>query len=1059
MADRIDPDTIATDGAPAPEEQPTAEAAEAPTEQAAAEPATGATEDDEDDEATAATALAAAESNPGPERDPADDRTPAPESEPDLPRFGAQFSSPEPTTVTARPRRRATRPALAADPDSVPAPPPAAPPVPAFITFVAPEPDAAPPRRRSRRPAESPAEPEEAVQPAAEADDREAEPARPRGRGRGRRRAAEEAVAEPVEAEDTDVPEVEADVEADVEDRDLEDADDRDDEDGGSPGSRRRRRGRRGRGRGRTEDSGDAETDAEAETDADEDIEAPVAGTADTDEESEDTSDTEGDDSDDETDDDSADAGQGSSTRRRRRRRRRGSSGEGAAEDAPDDDDRPERAGRNGRTSSDDDVRGVAGSTRLEAKRQRRREGRDGGRRRAPILSESEFLARREAVDRAMVIRQQGERTQIAVLEDDVLVEHYVTQTQATSFAGNVYLGRVQNVLPSMEAAFVDIGKGRNAVLYAGEVNWDAAGLSGKSRSIETALKSGDKVLVQVTKDPIGHKGARLTQQINLPGRFLVYVPGGSMTGISRKLPDKERTRLKDVLKKIVPDDAGVIIRTAAEGASEEELTRDVARLQAQWEVIQTKAASTSNAPTLLYGEPDLAIRVIRDVFNEDFKRLVVQGDDAWDTVEAYVAHVSPELSERLQRYAGTGDVFRDLRIDEQLMKALDRKVWLPSGGSLVIDRTEAMTVVDVNTGKFVGSGGNLEQTVTRNNIEAAEEIVRQLRLRDIGGIIVIDFIDMVLESNRDLVLRRLTECLGRDRTKHQVAEVTSLGLVQMTRKRVGQGLLEVFSEPCEHCRGRGVLVHLDPVEDKKRSGGNGNGNGSGSGGGHSGGGRNRDQRGGDQGPAKDTGTGRADQPRPDAAETVETPAEQPVDLEVTEPAEQGSSEGRGGRRSRGRRGRGQSGEARAAEDAAVLAAVGDDQDTEQAPVEQVAVEQVAVEEAPADEVVVDEAVADQPVVEQSDAEVPDVEAPDVEVPAAAEQPTPDTVLAAALTGAPEAPVAAPVEETAAEPAAEVAPPAVVAPQAVAEPVTEDAAPVARPRRRRAASRPAGPPA
>ncbi|MBW8767456.1 MAG: Rne/Rng family ribonuclease, partial [Geodermatophilales bacterium] len=524
-------------------------------------------------------------------------------------------------------------------------------------------------------------------------------------------------------------------------------------------------------------------------------------------------------------DTDTDEAETGSSTRRRRRRRRRGTSnGEDRSEDS-DDDDRPERAGRNGRTTSDDDVRGVTGSTRLEAKRQRRRDGRDTGRRRTPILTEAEFLARRESVDRKMVIRQRGERTQIAVLEDDVLVEHYVTQAQATSFAGNVYLGRVQNVLPSMEAAFVDIGKGRNAVLYAGEVNWDAAGLSGKQRSIEQALKSGDKVLVQVTKDPIGHKGARLTQQINLPGRFLVYVPGGSMTGISRKLPDTERQRLKDILKKIVPEDAGVIIRTAAEGASEEELTRDVNRLKAQWEVIEKKAETSSNAPTLLYGEPDLAIRVIRDVFNEDFKELVVQGDDAWDTVEAYVAHVSPELSGRLTRHTGEGDVFHDLRIDEQMAKALDRKVWLPSGGSLVIDRTEAMTVVDVNTGKFTGSGGNLEQTVTRNNMEAAEEIVRQLRLRDIGGIIVIDFIDMVLESNRDLVLRRLTECLGRDRTKHQVAEVTSLGLVQMTRKRVGQGLLEVFSEPCEHCRGRGVIVHTDPVDEKRRGGGSGNGN------------------------------------------------------------------------------------------------------------------------------------------------------------------------------------------------------------------------------------------
>src|SRR5690348_4018675 len=444
-----------------------------------------------------------------------------------------------------------------------------------------------------------------------------------------------------------------------------------------------------------------------------------------------------------------------------------------------------------------------------------------------------------------MVIRQRGDRTQIAVLEDDVLVEHYVTQAQATSFAGNVYLGRVQNVLPSMEAAFVDIGKGRNAVLYAGEVNWDAAGLSGKQRSIEQALKSGDKVLVQVTKDPIGHKGARLTQQTNLPGRCLRHVPGGSMTGISRKLPDTERTRLKDILKKIVPEDAGVIIRTAAEGASEEELTRDVNRLKAQWEVIEKKVETATSAPSLLYGEPDLAIRVIRDVFNEDFKELVVDGDDAWDTVEAYVAHVSPELSGRLSRYTGTADVFSDLRIDEQLAKALDRKVWLPSGGSLVIDRTEAMTVIDVNTGKFTGSGGNLEQTVTRNNMEAAEEIVRQLRLRDIGGIIVIDFIDMVLESNRDLVLRRLTECLGRDRTKHQVAEVTSLGLVQMTRKRVGQGLLEVFSEPCEHCRGRGVIVSTDPVDEKRRSGGSGGGNGNGNGHGTGGGSGGSNRRGG----------------------------------------------------------------------------------------------------------------------------------------------------------------------------------------------------------------------
>ncbi|MCU1613992.1 MAG: ribonuclease, Rne/Rng family, partial [Frankiales bacterium] len=735
-----------------------------------------------------------------PAEEPADEEPPSAFSP-----FGAQFSSPEPTAVVARPRRRATRPAAAADPGSA-EPAPVAPAGPAFIAFVAP-PEAGPePRRRARRGPESPDVEDTGASVAVE-DDEVTEASRPR-RNRSRRRPATEDQ-NPAQAADDAAEEPIDDAAGDT-----DPADDDDREDGAPSGSRRRRRGRRGRGRGRTgEDAGDGADDADEQADGDdvdEDAE-DVASSADDNDENDETDEVEG----------------GSSTRRRRRRRRR--TGEDRGEDA-DDDDRPERAGRGGRLSSDDDVRGISGSTRLEAKRQRRRDGRDTGRRRAPILTEAEFLARREAVDRAMVIRQRGERTQIAVLEDDVLVEHYVTQAQATSFAGNVYLGRVQNVLPSMEAAFVDIGKGRNAVLYAGEVNWETAGLSGKQRSIEQALKSGDKVLVQVTKDPIGHKGARLTQQINLPGRFLVYVPGGSMTGISRNLPDTERQRLKDILKKIVPEDAGVIIRTAAEGASEEELTRDVARLQAQWDVIQKKAETTSNAPTLLYGEPDLAIRVIRDVFNEDFKELVVQGDDAWDTVEAYVAHVSPELSGRLTRYTGEGDVFRDKRIDEQLAKALDRKVWLPSGGSLVIDRTEAMTVVDVNTGKFTGSGGNLEQTVTRNNIEAAEEIVRQLRLRDVGGIIVIDFIDMVLESNRDLVLRRLTECLGRDRTKHQVAEVTSLGLVQMTRKRVGQGLLEVFSEPCEHCRGRGVIVHTDPVDERRR-GGNGQGGGSAQGG------------------------------------------------------------------------------------------------------------------------------------------------------------------------------------------------------------------------------------
>jgi ribonuclease E len=467
---------------------------------------------------------------------------------------------------------------------------------------------------------------------------------------------------------------------------------------------------------------------------------------------------------------------------------------------------------------SRDEVQGVTGSTRLEAKRQRRRDGREQRRTRPPILSESEFLARREAVDRVMVVRQKGDRTQIAVLEDGVLVEHYVTRASSATMVGSVYLGRVQNVLPSMEAAFVDIGRGRNAVLYAGEVNWDATGLEGRTRTIEQALRSGDAVLVQVTKDPIGTKGARLTSHIALSGRHLVYVPHGNASGISRKLSDVERKRLRDVLKHLVPDGAGVIVRTAAEGASEDELARDVKRLQAQWEDIQARSGEV-NAPALLYQEPDLVIRVVRDLFNEDFGELIIQGTDAYEIVEPYLQHVSPDLVPRLRRHTGTGDVFHEMRIDEQILKGLDRRVYLPSGGHLVIDRTEAMTVIDVNTGKYTGAGGNLEETVTRNNLEAAEEIVRQLRLRDLGGIVVIDFIDMVLESNRDLVLRRLTECLGRDRTKHQVTEITSLGLVQMTRKRVGQGLLEAFSEPCEVCKGRGLIIHSEPVTDKRAGG------------------------------------------------------------------------------------------------------------------------------------------------------------------------------------------------------------------------------------------------
>jgi ribonuclease E len=512
------------------------------------------------------------------------------------------------------------------------------------------------------------------------------------------------------------------------------------------------------------------------------------------------------------------------------------------------------RAGENGRTEANDpantvvrvrtprepelitEPQKVKGSTRLEAKKQRRRDGRDAGRRR-PVITEAEFLARRESVDRQMVVRSKGGRIQIGVLEDKVLVEHYVARSQEASLIGNVYLGRVQNVLPSMEAAFVDIGRGRNAVLYSGEVDWDAVETGNQPRRIELALKAGDRVLVQVTKDPVGHKGARLTSQISLPGRYLVYVPNGSMNGISRKLPDTERSRLKKILKEVLPESAGVIVRTAAEGATEEQLTLDVTRLTAQWADI-SRQVETQQAPALLHSEPDLLIKIIRDVFNEDFQKLIIAGDDARQTIESYLRQVAPDLIDRVEAYTGDRDAFDEFRITEQIEKALERKVWLPSGGSLVIDRTEAMTVVDVNTGKFVGSGGNLEETVTKNNLEAAEEIVRQLRLRDIGGIIVIDFIDMVLESNRDLVLRRLIECLSRDRTKHQVAEVTSLGLVQMTRKKLGLGLLETFSEACEVCAGRGVIVHHDPVvkhrqpqqqpQSERRRGRGGNGNGGG---------------------------------------------------------------------------------------------------------------------------------------------------------------------------------------------------------------------------------------
>ena len=669
---------------------------------------------------------------------------------------------------------------------------------------------------------------DDSTQDAQEEQDEQQSPSRSR-RSRSRRSSQREAGAAEA-SEDTSAPTSGEDDSEGSEDEGEND--ERRSSDGSGSSSRRRRRrggrGRRGRGRGDDDssvDSDSAESSAEGED-------------ASSDSSQDDSSGGEG-------NGENGESGSSSSSgsRRRRRRRRSGSGNDdaGASDDPPNTVVKVREAR--------DEVQAVKGSTRLEAKRQRRREGRDAGRRRN-VITEAEFLARRESVKRSMVVRERAGRTQIAVLEDDVLVEHYVAQKSQTSMVGNVYMGKVQNVLPSMEAAFVDIGKGRNAVLYAGEVNWDAVGLEGQPRRIELALKSGDPVLVQVTKDPIGHKGARLTSQISLPGRYVVFVPGGSMTGISRKLPDNERARLKKIMRQIIPEDAGVIVRTAAEGASEEELTHDVERLRAQWEKIQ-KAQKNRSAPVALSQEPDIAIKVVRDVFNEDFTSLIVEGEKVHDDVHAYVSDVAPDLLERVTRHVGEKDVFAKHRIDEQLLKAMDRKVYLPSGGSLVIDRTEAMTVVDVNTGKFTGSGGSLEETVTKNNLESAEEIVRQLRLRDIGGIIVIDFIDMVLESNRDLVLRRLVECLGRDRTKHQVAEVTSLGLVQMTRKRVGQGLVETFSATCEHCSGRGLVVDMDGSHSH---GGNGGGSGNGNGGGDdsSKSSRRRGRRG--RGGAKDEG-------------------------------------------------------------------------------------------------------------------------------------------------------------------------------------------------------------
>ena len=500
---------------------------------------------------------------------------------------------------------------------------------------------------------------------------------------------------------------------------------------------------------------------------------------------------------------------------RRRRRRRGGKNGEGTDDQSQNSEQPLVRRSR--KQQYIDEITDVEGSTRLEAKKQRRRDNRRERSRQSQLM-EQDFLARRENVDRLMVVREKEQHTQISVVEDNVLVEHYVSDIQEVQTVGNIYLGRVQNVLPSMEAAFVDIGQARNGVLYAGEVNWDAARLEGQPRRIELAFKSGDPVLVQVTKDPIGHKGARLTSQVTLAGRFLVLVPSGGMTGVSRKLSERERSRLKNIVSKIAPKDMGVIIRTAAEGASEDAIVKDLESLVRQWERINAKREEFwhGKRPKLLQGEPDVAIRVVRDIFNDDFSKLIVEGDKVYGRIEEYLDTMAPDLKDKLERWDPAEhegkDVFDKWSIDSQLRKGMERQVYLPSGGSIVIDRTEAMTTIDVNTGRFIGKGKSLEETVTRCNLEASEEIARQLRLRDIGGMVMIDYVDMVMPANRDLVLRRLVECLARDRTKHQVAEVTSLGLVQMTRKRIGQGLVEAFSEECPTCKGRGFILHDQPT-------------------------------------------------------------------------------------------------------------------------------------------------------------------------------------------------------------------------------------------------------
>ncbi|MCP3977485.1 MAG: Rne/Rng family ribonuclease [bacterium] len=481
------------------------------------------------------------------------------------------------------------------------------------------------------------------------------------------------------------------------------------------------------------------------------------------------------------------------------------------AEAAPKAQQQKQRQSRSGgnstkpRTGNRQKQKPRSQQSRNQKSRQRSDQGTRTQRRPRPHL---EIVQPPETARKQMLVRSSPHQTQIVVLEGPVLVEHYVARSDQKSLVNNVYMGKVRNVLPGMEAAFVDFGEGKNGVLYAGDINYEEFEIEGKKKRIEMALKPGDAVLVQVVKDAMGHKGARLTNQISLAGRYLVLSPDADVRGISRRLSDDERRRLREIVGELRPKGMGVIVRTAAEGASRDDIEADIARLLEIWKDIEGKRDKVT-APALLYKEPPLVLRVIRENFTKDFRRLLIDDEKTYKSVLKYLEGTEADLKSKVQKYNDELSIFERFHVEDQLRKALDRKVWLPSGGHIVIDRTEALTVIDVNTGRFVGRS-NLEETVLQNNLEAAEEVARQLRLRDIGGIIVIDFIDMEVLKNQEQVLLRFREHLAKDKMRTQVFDVSNLGLVEMTRKNVSAGLLESFSDICPTCSGRGILLHED---------------------------------------------------------------------------------------------------------------------------------------------------------------------------------------------------------------------------------------------------------